>query len=165
MTSMTSSAAPSGTDSARSAARSWPWVLGQLGLALVIFWPFRAWPTTWSGLAPGYALIVGGAGLMAWTLRHNRRGNWQVAPAVRAGARLVTTGPYGFVRHPMYVAVLGLALGFVVLDRHPADYVAWAALAGLFFVKARIEERALANAFADYAEYRRRTGGFWPWGG
>lgn len=138
---------------------------GQLVLALVIFWPFRAWPTTWSGLAPGYALILAGAALMAWTLRHNRRGNWQVAPAVRAGARLVTSGPYRFLRHPMYVAVLALCLGFVVLDRHAADLAAWIALAALFALKARLEERALARVFPDYAAYLRRTGAFWPRGG
>jgi protein-S-isoprenylcysteine O-methyltransferase Ste14 len=139
-----------------------PWVVVQLALALVIFWPFNIWPRTPVGLMPGLLLMVAGGVLMIWTLRHNHSGNWQVAPAVRSGARLITDGPYRWVRHPMYVAVLVLTLGFVLLDRHVADGVAWVLLAGLFAIKSRIEEASLAKRFPCYEAYRRRTGAFWP---
>jgi protein-S-isoprenylcysteine O-methyltransferase Ste14 len=158
---LTPRGSPTGGQPAAS-NRAWPWVTAQLGLALLLFWPLREWPRSWTGLLPGYLPIAGGAALMAWTLNHNRRGNWQVAPALRSGARLVRTGPYRWVRHPMYVAVLVLGLGFVALDRHLLDALVWLALAALFAVKARLEERALTETFPDYADYRRHTGAFWP---
>jgi protein-S-isoprenylcysteine O-methyltransferase Ste14 len=129
---------------------------------LVVFWPFNPWTLTVAGLLPGYALILGGATLMAWTLRHNRRGNWQVAPEVIPGARLITAGPYRWVRHPMYAAILALTLGFVVLNQHCLNLAAWAAQLGLFALKIHFEETSLNSAFTDYPAYRKRTGALIP---
>ena len=54
----------------------------------------------------GFAPLALATGVGAWTLAHNRLGNFSVLPEPRAGARLVVTGPYAYVRHPMYLAVL-----------------------------------------------------------
>ena len=70
---------------------------------------------------------------------------------------LIRHGPYRYVRHPMYLAVLlfgtGVAIGF-------ADAWRWGVLALLAVVlhfKARFEERALLALHPDYADYMRRT--------
>jgi protein-S-isoprenylcysteine O-methyltransferase Ste14 len=70
---------------------------------------------------------------------------------------LVTTGPYAFVRHPIYAAILlFLWAGF-------ADHVSWHSfwLSGLasFGVALRIlaEERLLLRQYPEYAAYARRT--------
>ena len=77
----------------------------QLGLIAVIVlgtgWPVspRAWP-------PAIFLLAMSIVLFAWTIGHNRLGNFSVLPEPRRSARLVTSGPYRWIRHPMYVAVL-----------------------------------------------------------
>ncbi len=71
--------------------------------------PQRAWPLTLFLLAT--AIVLG-----VWTLGHNRLGNFNIRPELRSGARLVTGGPYRWIRHPMYMSVL---LGVGALRRTP----------------------------------------------
>ena len=69
---------------------------------------------------------------------------------------VVVNGPYRFVRHPIYTALVvlfvGLSLAYSWIGLAPT-----AALAVLWFFKARVEEGRLAERFPDYVEYRRRT--------
>ena len=46
-----------------------------------------------------------------YTLAHNRLGNFGVFPELVNGARLITSGPYRWVRHPMYLSLLLFMLG------------------------------------------------------
>jgi len=112
--------------------------------------------------AIGWLGIVAGALIGAWTLVHNRPGNFSVLPEPRASARLVTTGPYAHVRHPMYVAVLVGALGLAAGWNSVAHWIAWIALAVVLDRKARREERLLAERFSGYAAYMARTPRFVP---
>ena len=82
------------------------------------------------------------------------RRNLSLMPEAR---RLVTSGPYRYVRHPLYAAEI-LAAAAMVLS-HPA---LWAAVSLAPFVavqltRARFEERLLSDTFIDYAAYARRT--------
>jgi protein-S-isoprenylcysteine O-methyltransferase Ste14 len=128
----------------------------QLGLifVLVVFtrWPVlhRAWPVTLFLLS--MAVVLG-----VWTLGFNRWGNFNIRPELRNGARLVTRGPYRWIRHPMYASVL-LATGAVVY----ADPRWWrvallCALVLVLLLKAAREEQYLRAAFPEYAAYAKRT--------
>jgi protein-S-isoprenylcysteine O-methyltransferase Ste14 len=76
--------------------------------------------------------------------------------------RLVTSGPYRFVRHPMYFGILVGALGALLVYRTWTTVFVIAALPGAVF-KARREDRLLAAEFGKtYDAYRRRTPGFVP---
>ena len=105
-------------------------------------------------MSVGTALRIVGLGLCVWGVWHLRR-SFSVEPAARA---LVTSGPYAFFRHPLYV---GYAATFVggLLQRPTAAY---AALTALWFVltymRIRYEEGVLEATFPEYAEYRRRVG-------
>jgi protein-S-isoprenylcysteine O-methyltransferase Ste14 len=111
------------------------------------------WPT-WVRLA-GVPIILGGLGLTVWAGR-------ALGPALTAYPRpseeatLVERGPYGFVRHPIYVAGLLPFLGYGLLTSVPATGAALV-LAVLWHFKARVEERHLAERFPGYADYRRRV--------
>ena len=124
------------------AALALPW--GAAGL--------RGWATI-----PAVVSIAAGIAVGLWALGANRAGNFNVRPEPRVGARLVTTGPYRFVRHPMYLAVLLVAAGCALGYAEPWRAVALVALAMVLHVKAAIEERLLAGVHPGYADYARRT--------
>lgn len=112
------------------------------------------------GIAWALAIAAGGLGL--WALRCNRPGNFNIHPAPRVGGRLVQQGPYRWVRHPMYSAVL---LGAAACAAAVGAWWAWggfAALAGVLGAKAALEERWLLVHHAGYAAYRAHTARFLP---
>ena len=115
----------------------------------------RAWPLTLFLLAT--ALVLG-----VWTLGFNRWGNFNVRPELRTGARLVTGGPYRWIRHPMYVSVLLGAAALVVADPRLWRVLLLAALLGVLVLKAAREEVYLRAAFPQYADYASRTWRFVP---
>ena len=63
-------------------------------------------PGVWSG-----GLWLASAVLGLWTLWVNRPGNFNIRPEPHPDGHLVQEGPYRWVRHPMYGAVLLLAAG------------------------------------------------------
>jgi protein-S-isoprenylcysteine O-methyltransferase Ste14 len=113
------------------------------------------------GLAPG-GLLLAAALLGLWTLTANRPGNFNIRPEPRHGGVLVTHGPYRWVRHPMYTAVLLAAAAAALAAGGVPDALLWAALLAVLWAKADVEERALLGCFADYAGYRGRTWRFLP---
>jgi len=137
----------------------WLWL--QVILGIVLIWPFNGWGYDLAAM-PGYVFVALGFALLFWTLRNNRPHNWQAAPEVKEGANMITSGPYRWVRHPMYTASLTFLFGFVLLDRHWLDLVAWIGLVGTFLGKSRIEERSMLKRFPEYAAYRHQTGAFLP---
>jgi protein-S-isoprenylcysteine O-methyltransferase Ste14 len=133
----------------------------QLGLiaALVVFTRLpvtpRAWPATLFLLATAFVLGV-------WTLGFNRWGNFNIRPELRSGARLVTRGPYRWIRHPMYVSVLLGGAALVVADPRAWRIAALFGLTVVLVLKAAREETYLRAAFPEYADYAARTSRFVP---
>lgn len=133
-------------------------VAAQFALLAWLIWPFT--PQAWS--PPALALLACAAGLGAWTMFHNRPGNFNIRPEPKASGRLVTSGPYRFVRNPMYSAVLLFAAAEVASYADLWKIAAWAALALVLLAKAMLEERGLRAQFAGYAEYAKRVRRFIP---
>lgn len=75
----------------------------------------------------------------------------------RRGAKLVTTGFYGLVRHPQYLGIFVWTFGHILyalpLHLRPADLIAWTTLVFLYIALARYEEKNLEKEFEE--EYRR----------
>lgn len=130
----------------------------QFALLAAILFPWAAFVP---GLASISSVLAGGA-LFAATVVVNRLGNFNIRPEPKATGRLIVSGPYRFVRHPMYVALLAVAAGAVASDAAPAKWAVWLALAGVLRLKATLEESLLERAYADYPAYRERTGAFLP---
>jgi len=122
-------------------------------------------PRFLQGQAPAGAwlLAAAGAGVGAWALAHNRPGNFNIRPTPREGGQLVHAGPYRWIRHPMYTAVIacGAACAWAA-GSMPAWLVA-AALVAVLATKAQLEERWMQQRHPAYADYRRRTRRFVPW--
>ena len=113
-----------------------------------------------AGLA-SVLLLVAGLALGAWALSANRPGNFNIRPDPKPGGSLVTRGPYRWVRHPMYLAVMVFMAAFCVAG-DALQWAAWAALLGVLVAKAVREERELPLVHPGYADYRARTRAILP---
>lgn len=134
-------------------------VVAQFGLIGWLIWPFST--QNWS--PPALVLLCGSVLLGFWTVFHNHPGNFNIRPEPKASGRLITGGPYRFVRHPMYVAVLLFGAAEVLSYADAWKIAAWIALALVLLEKSRLEERGLRSQFSGYATYCARVRRFIPY--
>jgi protein-S-isoprenylcysteine O-methyltransferase Ste14 len=106
--------------------------------------------------ALGACLLVAGLGLAVWA-RINLGRNWGMPMTLKAEPELVTSGPYRFVRHPIYSGILLAALATALAVS--AYWLLIAAILGAYFVhSARVEEGLMAASFPTaYPSYRAHT--------
>lgn len=113
-------------------------------------------PLSPPGLA-ARAIIVVAALLGGWAILAMRIDNYNIFPDIKPGARFVTRGPYRWIRHPMYAAVLLLTLGWLLGAVTPWRVGLWCAHAAVILVKLTVEERLLTAHFDEYAGYAKHT--------
>jgi protein-S-isoprenylcysteine O-methyltransferase Ste14 len=106
--------------------------------------------------AAGVILLLSGLGLAVWARIYLGR-NWGMPMTQKAEPELVTSGPYRFVRHPIYSGLLLAILGTAL-----ATNIYWLialGVIGIYFVySARVEERLLTTSFPSaYPGYRAKT--------
>ena len=77
--------------------------------------------------------------------------------------RLVTTGAYRFVRHPIYSSVVLGALGLSLVSMSPVRLALTIVLFVFFDLKARREEQWLQEKYPEYAAYKSRVKKLIPW--
>ena len=111
----------------------------------------------------GLVVLAASGTLGIWTLLHNRLGNFNIHPEPKSGGQLVVSGPYRYLRHPMYSAVLLLAAALAVLALSWQAWAAWLTLACVLWLKAGMEERWLCEQYPDYATYCQHSKRFVPW--
>ena len=101
-------------------------------------------------------------GLGLWALSKNKIGNFNISPNIKRNSRLIMSGPYQFIRHPMYATLL-LGTLTIVLDNFSLMRIwIWIVLVASIIKKLLIEERLLAQRFKRYASYKRRTKRLFP---
>ena len=107
-------------------------------------------------LGIGLAVFVIGLALAVWARVYLGR-NWGMPMSQKADPELVTTGPYGSIRHPIYSGII-LAMVGTAIAVSPYWLIA-AAIAGAYFlVSAVVEERTMARLFpAAYPPYKHST--------
>jgi len=128
-----------------------PWLrIGVLGGRFV--------PDTNVGRVVGVALTASGIGLCVWARVHLGR-YWSDKVVLKVGHRLIRSGPYRFLRHPIYSGVLLGIFGTALTVGEWRGILALALMSANYFVKARREERVLAGQFGEeFVEYTRRAG-------
>jgi protein-S-isoprenylcysteine O-methyltransferase Ste14 len=110
----------------------------------------------WIVAAIGTLLFACGIALAVWARLHLGR-NWGMPMTQRAEPELVTSGPYRFVRHPIYTGLLTAMLGTALVN-NLLGLIVVAVLIGYFYYCGTVEERNLTATFPEaYPQYKSRT--------
>lgn len=114
----------------------------------------------WLPRAARWATLgVAAAGfLFSWWARITLGRYWARNVSRKEGHRVIDTGPYALVRHPIYTGIILATIATALLK---ATWIAWAGVAVMtlgWYVKARLEERFLHSELGDaYDAYKARV--------
>jgi protein-S-isoprenylcysteine O-methyltransferase Ste14 len=138
-------------------------VLVAIGYAILWMGPYwRHRPEYWRVSLSVLCYVF--ASLLSWGGRKALGRQWRVEAGLNADHELVTSGPYRFVRHPIYASMLGtfLATGFMITPL-------WRmAVAAVFFIvgteiRVRVEDHLLTSHFGDsFRTYQRNVPAYIP---
>jgi protein-S-isoprenylcysteine O-methyltransferase Ste14 len=137
---------------------------------LLLSWPRL--PVSWlyRHFLPGSALafFLGAAITVAWLLfsvwaRVTLGTNWSRSVTIKQNHELITTGPYTFVRHPIYTGILAGFLGSALATTQFRGPLAFVLIFLSLWYKLRLEEKWMLSQFGDtYADYSRHTAALIP---
>lgn len=123
----------------------------------VFFFPLPVW-LRWAGFILGIFSVM----FWIWTQIHLDI-QWSAQLQLKQDHYLVTTGPYSYIRHPLYLAMMGWGVAVALLTAN------WIFVAISILVLAGVigripkEEQMLIENFGDeYKAYMQRTGRFFP---
>ena len=107
----------------------------------------------WGALAIVYAGLA-----IALSARVALAANWSAQVVVKEGHELTTSGPYAWVRHPIYTGMLLMFLGSALAVGTGAAFLGLALVTVGFIIKLRQEEALMRDQFAGaYLDYERRV--------
>lgn len=143
-------------------ATRWGIVLEAAGILCAWTWPASpSLDPSWE--FSGWVFGLWGTAIGWWALYHLST-QWRLLAAVTADHQLITTGPYRWIRHPIYASLLSILL-MTLTVRAPG----WGALVSLALyllgteVRISAEDRLLESRFGDeFDAYRRRTPAYVP---
>jgi protein-S-isoprenylcysteine O-methyltransferase Ste14 len=126
-------------------------IAGTFFVALVTFFPRANLSMTQTVIASLLSLV--GTGISVFVLAHLGRSFSLMAEA----RRLVTTGPYRIVRHPLYIFEAMASCGLLLQFLSVYTVVIFIAFGLLQFQRMKNEEEILEKAFPEYQAYRLKT--------
>jgi protein-S-isoprenylcysteine O-methyltransferase Ste14 len=105
----------------------------------------------------GTAFVVAGVALAIWSRRGLGR-HWSGGVRVTEGQHLIRTGPYAFVRNPIYSGIALAMFGTALVAGTIGALLGFALVVASLWQKGRLEERFLLAEFGDeYAAYQRKV--------
>jgi protein-S-isoprenylcysteine O-methyltransferase Ste14 len=136
-----------------------------LGIAGILFaapfvpgWLGERWASaTETVYMVGVALVASGLVFTVWA-RITLGGNWSATVTLKQDHEIVRSGPYRWIRHPIYTGLLLAFLGSAISLGEWRGLLALFIAAAAFWRKLRVEEQWLDELFgAEYANYCRST--------
>jgi protein-S-isoprenylcysteine O-methyltransferase Ste14 len=129
----------------------------------------RIGPLAWRFVPPdpsiswvGVLLTAMGVALAIWA-RWRLGRNWSDKVVLKVDHELVRSGPYRFLRHPIYTGILMALTGTALMIGEWRGVVAVILMGMNYYIKATREERILAASFGEaFAEHKKRAGFFLP---
>ncbi|MBI3679683.1 MAG: isoprenylcysteine carboxylmethyltransferase family protein [Acidobacteria bacterium] len=121
------------------------------GFVLLAVFVWLSQPT-WRSIGIGMPVCLAGMLIRAWAAGH-----------LAKNEQLAQSGPYGYVRNPLYVGSLLAAAGVVIASRHAGLAAVFAAAILLVYLPViQLEEEHLRRLFPEFGEYARRVPSLWP---
>ena len=128
-------------------------------------WPMnlQVTPHTDFFLATGTVTCVLGLYVTIWA-RRTLAGNWSSDVTFKEGHELIRTGPYRYVRHPIYTGLLIMWIGTAIEIGQLRGWVAVALVTIGFWIKLSQEERLMLRHFPEeYPRYQKEVKALVPW--
>ena len=141
----------------------WGVLLQAISYALLWQGPFWTYvPQLWLYVLSATLYLL--AALLSFTATRALGTQWRIDATLNPGHQLIRTGPYRFVRHPIYTSMLSLLLATGTLI---APWPLLAASTILFIlgteIRVRLEERLLKSQFGDtFKGYQQQVGAYVP---
>ncbi|HVY89763.1 MAG TPA: isoprenylcysteine carboxylmethyltransferase family protein [Hyphomonadaceae bacterium] len=139
------------------------------GVGMALAWAARfqfAWPVggaDWLPAIPPAAIAFLSVALFAWSTR-TMGANWSLVARTRDDHTLVQSGPFAFVRNPIYIALFGMMSATAIALGHWVNLIAAIPLYLIGTVlRVHIEEKLLRQTFGQaFDDYARRVKRFIP---
>ena len=110
----------------------------------------------------GLAFAVAGLALALWA-RATLGRNWSADVTFKQDHELIQTGPYAYVRHPIYSALLLMLIGTALAAGYLGAVFAVPLAFASFWIKLRQEEQVMLEHFkTKYTDYKKRVGALIP---
>jgi protein-S-isoprenylcysteine O-methyltransferase Ste14 len=144
-------------------------VITTIGAAGLIFYllspPWWTWTSIplgewiqWLGIATALAPIF----FLVWVHQHLDK-QWSIALEIQQDHRLITTGPYRYVRHPMYLGIFVYTTGLMMISLDVLVIIFFAFTIWVNYKRIPREEQMLIEEFGEeYLEYIKVTGRLLP---
>ena len=97
-----------------------------------------------------------------YTLYFNQVGNFNIRPEIKSNAKLISSGAYKYIRHPMYFCVLLIMGGVILSDINLINIICYGILIIVLYLKAKKEEMLWSEKMEEYASYKEKTKMFIP---
>jgi protein-S-isoprenylcysteine O-methyltransferase Ste14 len=114
----------------------------------------------------GYLLLLQFFGffISVWGVFALKIGNFNIQPELRAGAKFIRSGPYRWVRNPMYLGILFFFGATVIQGPEKLNILMYLILSLVFILKIHREEKFLTDQFGNsYLEYKKKTNRLLPY--
>jgi protein-S-isoprenylcysteine O-methyltransferase Ste14 len=145
-------------------------ILGMIGFVAMVAYVINSKWMTWAALSlplwlrwSGIGIALAGFALLQWA--QNTLGkNWSDTPRMIKEQKLVTTGPYRWIRHPIYSAFILILGATLFISANWLIGFAWIGMTILEILsRIRFEESLMLEYFgSEYGEYKKTTGAFTP---
>ena len=113
----------------------------------------RLWGRSLTAWWVGFALLGAGLAFSVWARVHLGR-NWSGSVTVKEGHELIRSGPYAYVRHPIYTGLLAAVLGTTIASGSVRAALGFLIIAAALLRKLRVEEGFMRETFpGEYERY------------
>lgn len=104
-----------------------------------------------------YLFISASILLVYWAFHAMRKSKFHVSPVPDEQATLISNGPYRYIRHPMYTAILLCVAGLLICHFTWLRLTMAVTLALVLIFKLTWEEEMLKEKFPEYGDYMKRS--------
>ena len=113
----------------------------------------RLWPRSFGAYWCGVALLAAGLAFAVWARVHLGR-NWSGSVTVKEGHELIRSGPYAWVRHPIYTGLITAVAGTAITSGTVRAFLGLAVISASLLYKLQAEERFMRETFpGEYERY------------